>query len=240
VRHSGLLAGAAHGATNSGFDLGEAGLLRHGAETSISAGSWEAACASADVALTARRASGWRAGVFALCRPRASRGTRSVWRYCFLNNAAIAAQYLRDHGSSRVAILDVDFHHGNGTQDIFYERSDVLYSSIHGDPLDAFPYSQAMPMRLAPGGRRYNQTCRCARSDFGAWRAPRSALARIERLRRARSWYRSASIPSNRPISSFKLRATTSRSMAAHRRAANSTLFVLEADTPWPKSASTP
>jgi acetoin utilization deacetylase AcuC-like enzyme len=57
-----------------------------------------------------------------------------------LNKAAIAAQYFRDTGAARVAVLDVDFHHGNGTQNIFYDRSDVLYVSLQGDPADAFPY----------------------------------------------------------------------------------------------------
>jgi len=60
--------------------------------------------------------------------------------YCFLNNAAIAAQGFRDAGAGRVAILDVDFHHGNGTQDIFYARNDVLFCSLHGQPEDAYPY----------------------------------------------------------------------------------------------------
>jgi acetoin utilization deacetylase AcuC-like enzyme len=60
--------------------------------------------------------------------------------YCFLNNAAIAAQELLDAGASRVALLDVDFHHGNGTQDIFYSRDDVLFLSLHGDPVHAFPH----------------------------------------------------------------------------------------------------
>ncbi|EKD86283.1 MAG: Histone deacetylase superfamily protein [uncultured bacterium] len=58
--------------------------------------------------------------------------------YCYFNNAAIAADCLSGHG--KIAILDIDFHHGNGTQDIFYERSDVLYVSIHADPHDKFPY----------------------------------------------------------------------------------------------------
>ena len=60
--------------------------------------------------------------------------------YCILNNSAIAAQVLRDGGAKRVAILDVDFHHGNGTQDIFYARDDVLFCSIHGHPDHHFPY----------------------------------------------------------------------------------------------------
>ena len=60
--------------------------------------------------------------------------------YCYLNNAAIAAQYLRDRGCAHVAVLDVDYHHGNGTQSIFYERRDVLFVSLHADPWDEYPY----------------------------------------------------------------------------------------------------
>jgi len=60
--------------------------------------------------------------------------------YCFLNNAAVAAQALRDGGCKRVAVLDVDYHHGNGTQTIFYERADVLTVSIHGDPSTEYPF----------------------------------------------------------------------------------------------------
>jgi acetoin utilization deacetylase AcuC-like enzyme len=60
--------------------------------------------------------------------------------YCFLNNAAVAAQTLRNEGSAKVAILDVDYHHGNGTQSIFYDRADVLFVSIHGDPRTEYPF----------------------------------------------------------------------------------------------------
>ncbi len=59
--------------------------------------------------------------------------------YCFVNNAAVAAQILCQQ-DKRVAIVDVDYHHGNGTQDIFYSRCDVLYVSLHGDPSRAYPY----------------------------------------------------------------------------------------------------
>jgi acetoin utilization deacetylase AcuC-like enzyme len=121
---------------------GKLGYYAMAGETSISQGTWEAACAAADVALTA--ASQIKHGVsaaFALCRPPGHHAARDMYGgYCFLNNAAIAAQYLRDGGAARVAILDVDFHHGNGTQDIFYARPDVLYVSLHGDPAEAFPY----------------------------------------------------------------------------------------------------
>ena len=166
---------------------GKLGYYAMAAETSISAGSWEAACASADVALTAAaRIRVGERGVFALCRPPGHHAARDLYGgYCFLNNAAIAAQYLRDHGSSRVAILDVDFHHGNGTQDIFYERSDVLYSSIHGDPLEAFPYFAGYADEIGAGeGVGYNQNLPLPRgSDFGAWRvALDAALARIDRF----------------------------------------------------------
>ena len=60
--------------------------------------------------------------------------------YCFLNNAAVAAQALRAQGCRRVAVLDVDYHHGNGTQSLFYERADVLFVSLHGDPRTEYPF----------------------------------------------------------------------------------------------------
>jgi acetoin utilization deacetylase AcuC-like enzyme len=122
--------------------VGRLGYYAMAGETSISEGTWEAARAAADVALTgaSHLKDGARAA-FALCRPPGHHAARDLYGgYCFLNNAAIAAQYLRDSGAARVAVLDVDFHHGNGTQDIFYERPDVLYVSLHGDPADAFPY----------------------------------------------------------------------------------------------------
>jgi acetoin utilization deacetylase AcuC-like enzyme len=121
---------------------GKLGYYAMAGETSISEGTWEAARAAADVALTAawQIQQGARAA-FALCRPPGHHAARDLYGgYCFLNNAALAAQALRDDGAARVAILDVDFHHGNGTQDIFYERADVLYVSLHGDPAEAFPY----------------------------------------------------------------------------------------------------
>jgi acetoin utilization deacetylase AcuC-like enzyme len=60
--------------------------------------------------------------------------------YCYLNNAAIAAQMLCDEGRRRVAVLDIDYHHGNGTQAIFWQRADVLFTSLHADPHDDYPY----------------------------------------------------------------------------------------------------
>ena len=121
---------------------GRIGYFCLASETSITEGTWDAAQASADVALTAQGlvAAGDRAA-FALCRPPGHHAAQDMFGgYCFLNNAAIAAQAFRDNGASRVAVLDVDFHHGNGTQSIFYDRPDVLFLSLHGDPDEAFPY----------------------------------------------------------------------------------------------------
>lgn len=121
---------------------GRIGYYCLASETAISEGTWEAACAAADVALTAQSlVAGGERCAFALCRPPGHHAAADMFGgYCFLNNAAIAAQAFLDGGAVRVAVLDVDFHHGNGTQAIFDARSDVFFVSLHGDPEDAFPY----------------------------------------------------------------------------------------------------
>ena len=111
-------------------------------ETTITSGTWAAALSACASAQEAQRlvAQGARSA-FALCRPPGHHASRDQFGgYCFLNNAAVAAQQFRNSGAERVAILDIDFHHGNGTQDIFYERADVLVASLHGQPEEAFPY----------------------------------------------------------------------------------------------------
>lgn len=111
-------------------------------ETAITSGTWEAAQASAAIAQTAQRiVAGGARSAFALCRPPGHHAAKDMYGgYCFLNNAAIAAQMFLNGGAKRVAILDPDFHHGNGTQDIFYDRDDVLFVSLHGAPEHAFPH----------------------------------------------------------------------------------------------------
>lgn len=124
------------------FIDGKVGYYCHASETAMTAGTWDAARASLACAQAAQRhvADGARAA-FALCRPPGHHATRDQYGgYCFLNNAAIAAQMFRSSGAARVAILDIDFHHGNGTQNIFYDRDDVLFASLHGAPQDTYPY----------------------------------------------------------------------------------------------------
>jgi acetoin utilization deacetylase AcuC-like enzyme len=121
---------------------GKAGYYTLATETAITAGTWAAAKSSAAVALTAQKlVAGGDSSAFALCRPPGHHAATDMYGgYCFLNNASIAAQAFLGQGASRVAILDVDVHHGNGTQDIFYRRKDVLFLSLHGQPEDAYPY----------------------------------------------------------------------------------------------------
>jgi acetoin utilization deacetylase AcuC-like enzyme len=109
--------------------------------TPIMKGTWVATRAAVDVALSAADCirSGERAA-FALTRPPGHHASADIFGgYCYLNNAAIAAQWLADQGL-RPAILDVDYHHGNGTQAIFYARKDVFFGSVHADPSFAYPH----------------------------------------------------------------------------------------------------
>jgi acetoin utilization deacetylase AcuC-like enzyme len=125
-------------ARGGGRDLGGAtgrpGWFCFDTATPLVAGSYAAAVAAADVALTgADLVAGGARAAYALCRPPGHHaGPGYYGGFCLLNNAAIAARALA--GLGRVAVVDVDFHHGNGTQDIFWEDPEVLYVSLHGDP----------------------------------------------------------------------------------------------------------
>jgi acetoin utilization deacetylase AcuC-like enzyme len=110
--------------------------------TPIGAGTWDAAYWSAQTALSAVDAvlSG-DAASFGICRPPGHHaGSDYCGGYCYLNNAAIAAERAIEAGCKRVAILDVDYHHGNGTQDIFAGREDVFFASVHADPVTDYPF----------------------------------------------------------------------------------------------------
>jgi acetoin utilization deacetylase AcuC-like enzyme len=115
---------------------GRVGRFCYDTMTLIGPGTWRAVRAAADAALTAVDlvAGGTRAA-YALCRPPGHHaGPVGYGGSCYLNNAAIAAQALRQSGAERVAVVDLDAHHGNGTQAIFYDRGDVYVGSLHVDP----------------------------------------------------------------------------------------------------------
>ena len=116
---------------------GRAGQLAYDTMTAVGPGTWEAARAAVDCALTAVDlvASGEARTAYALCRPPGHHATRDGYGgSCYLNNAAVAAEALRAAGHATVAVVDLDAHHGNGTQAIFWSRDDVRYGSLHVDP----------------------------------------------------------------------------------------------------------
>ncbi len=158
------------------------GLFSFDAGTPLTAGSWAAACGGAACAISAARAvsSGTARSAFALTRPPGHHaGADFFGGYCFLNNAALAAQALRDGGAQRVAVLDVDYHHGNGTQAIFYARNDVLTVSVHGDPRTEYPFFLGhADERGAGAGEGFNLNLPLPRgTGFARWReALRGAL----------------------------------------------------------------
>ena len=124
--------------------------------TPIMHGTYAAARSSVDVALTA--ADNVKNGdpvTYGLCRPPGHHAARAVYGgYCFFNNAAIVAHHLTESTDCKVAVLDVDYHHGNGTQQIFYDRDDVQFVSLHGDPVRAYPYLSGFRDEIGTGKGR--------------------------------------------------------------------------------------
>ena len=131
----------ARGGSRPDSAVGQAGY--HMADTScpISAETYDSSCWSAWTAVAAAEAvEAGASSAYALCRPPGHHAFADVaGGFCFFNNSAIAAQRLRK-SADRVAILDVDLHHGNGTQGVFYRRADVLTVSIHADPVRFYPF----------------------------------------------------------------------------------------------------
>lgn len=107
----------------------------------ITAATWPAAAAAAGCALAAADEAAAGRSAYALARPPGHHAYAArAGGHCYLNNAALAAERLRAHGAARVAVLDIDSHHGNGTQGIFWERDDVLFVSVHADPNRYYPW----------------------------------------------------------------------------------------------------
>jgi acetoin utilization deacetylase AcuC-like enzyme len=123
--------------TRAAATHGRAGQFGYDTMTLVGPGTWEAARAAVDCALTAADlvTRDGETTAYALCRPPGHHATHDGYGgSCYLNNTAVAAQALRDSGHATVAVVDLDAHHGNGTQAIFWERGDVRYASLHVDP----------------------------------------------------------------------------------------------------------
>jgi acetoin utilization deacetylase AcuC-like enzyme len=166
--------------------LGLKGYYSFGWGSPILEGTWLAAYWSAQCALTA--ADRVRAGepvAYALCRPPGHHAAADLYGgYCYLNNAAVAARYLQA-GDGRVAVLDVDYHHGNGTQLIFYADPAVFYASLHVDPDEDYPYywGGADELGVGPGAdTNRNWPLPRGTGDADYFRALDEALAAIGRF----------------------------------------------------------
>ncbi len=131
----------ANDARPSRMVVGELGWYTADTSCPIAAETWPAAVAAAGCAIAAADAAALGGMAYALTRPPGHHAYPArAGGHCYLNNAAIAAQRLRDRGAARVAVLDIDSHHGNGTQGVFWDREDVLFVSVHGDPQGYYPW----------------------------------------------------------------------------------------------------
>ena len=152
-------------------------------------GTWTAARGAVDVALTAADlvVDGGQKAAYGLCRPPGHHAARAMaGGYCFFNNAAIVAHDIVRRTGEPVAILDVDVHHGNGTQQIFWRRDDVFYASIHADPAHLYPFflGYADEVGEGPGqGANFNQPLPAGTGDDEYLDALDRALEAIGRTR---------------------------------------------------------
>jgi acetoin utilization deacetylase AcuC-like enzyme len=154
---------------------GQLGFYSFDAGAPFVKGTWDAIKSSYDVALTAAAlVKNGEPAAFALCRPPGHHaGAGFMGGYCYINNAAVVAQWFRDQGAARVSILDVDYHHGNGTQEIFYHRGDVQVLNLHADPMVEYPFFLGhADERGAGAGEGFNQNYPMPfGTTFGTWSA---------------------------------------------------------------------
>jgi acetoin utilization deacetylase AcuC-like enzyme len=199
--------------------------------TPVGEGTWEAARAAVDAALTAAElVAGGTLAAYACCRPPGHHVTRSAYGgSCYLNSAAVAAERLREMGYARVAVLDLDAHHGNGAQAIFRSRDDVLTGSVHVDPgAGWFPHfvgftdesgATNLNVPLDPG------------SDDGAWLAGADSLVAAARAHRAGALVVALGVDAAEDDPNAPLRVTADGFRRAGRRLAElelPTVFVQE------------
>jgi acetoin utilization deacetylase AcuC-like enzyme len=169
--------------------LGQIGYHMADTSTPIQAGTWDAIYGSAQAAISAADAVAMGACkmAYALCRPPGHHAyADSAGGFCYLNNTATAAALLARRLAGRVAILDIDVHHGNGTQGIFYARDDVLTVSIHADPANYFPFYTGYSDETgtaAGAGFNINMPLPEGTADASWLAAIDAALARIKAFR---------------------------------------------------------
>jgi len=220
---------------DSGNIKSKLGRFSFGTDAPIVAGSWQAIRRSAETGLTGADLilEGERFA-FSLCRPPGHHATAALCGgYCYLNNTALATQSLIDAGMDRVAVLDVDYHHGNGTQSIFYERNDVLTISLHADPALEYPYF--LGFKDEPGSGAGDGFNRNYPLPFGTnWKAYRESLR--DAIKHLQNFAPSAVVVAlgldtfaGDPISCFEILAEDYASMGQSIGALNlPTLVVLE------------
>ena len=176
----------AHGARPSPAIIARAGWFTADAACPIGPGTWAAIVSAARCALAAADEAAAGRSAYALVRPPGHHAYPArAGGHCYVNNAALAAERLRASGAARVAVLDIDSHHGNGTQGAFWEREDVLSVSVHGDPVGYYPwYVGHADERGTGAGAGFNLNLPLARgSDDALWLdALATALAAIRRF----------------------------------------------------------
>lgn len=132
--------------------VGRVGWYTSDAACPITAATWPAALAAAAAALAAAQTVSAGQSAYALCRPPGHHAYAArAGGHCYLNNAAITAEALRANGAARIGILDLDAHHGNGTQGIFWRRGDVFFASVHADPDHYYPWYSGRARELGEG-----------------------------------------------------------------------------------------
>jgi len=155
--------------------------------TPLTEHTYDAARAAVDTALTTSQlVLGGERAAYGLCRPPGHHATSGLYGgYCFFNNAAIAAHHISTTTGTKVTVLDVDYHHGNGTQQIFYNRDDVQYVSLHGDPTRAYPYNIGYADETGAGrgsGHNINMPLPIRTDDDAYVEALRQAMDAIQKF----------------------------------------------------------
>ena len=214
---------------------GALGHYNFSVDSCITAGTWDAALGAAACAHAGALAvAAGRGPAFALARPPGHHAHGDLYGgYCYLNNAAIAAESLVAAGAGRVAVLDIDYHHGNGTQAIFYARGDILVTSIHADPRAEFPYflGHADETGAGPGQGATLNLPLPAGTEAAAWMgALDTALAAVA-AHGAAALVVSLGVDTHEgdPISAFRLTTAAYPAIGARlARAGLPTLFVME------------